>query len=239
MSDQILNIPVSQFVTEDYRTASVFKQYGLDFCCGGKEPLGEACEKNNVDKAEIVSELQRIVAQPAAGMPRFREWSTDLLIEYIKQNHHSYVRDAIPRISPFINKIAHRHGDSLPHNVDIARLFNQLSEEMLDHLKKEEKEQFPLVLSVIEKQNRGETPNEGEQNKLRQLQEELEEEHEYAANLVSEIARLSSNYTPHEGACPTYQATYKELEAFEKDLHHHVHLENNVLFPRALSLITN
>ncbi len=239
MSNQLLHQHVATLVTEDYRTADVFRRYGMDFCCGGKRPLKEVCEKKGVNPDEVVNELEHVMVQPAAGMPRFRDWSPDLLIDYINQNHHTYVRSAIPRMSQWINKVAQRHGHDRPENVEIAKLFNELAEAMLDHLKKEEDEQFPLVSLVLEKNKKGESPDEQERESLKRLHEELEAEHEHAGDTMAKIAQLSNNFTPPEWACPTYQLAYKELSDFEKDLHQHVHLENNLLFPKATQLISN
>ena len=239
MSNQLLNEHVATLVTEDYRTADVFRRYGMDFCCGGKRPLKEACEKKGINPDEVVKELEHVMVQPAAGMPRFREWSADLLIEYIQQNHHTYVRSAIPRISQWVNKVAQRHGHDRPENVEIAKLFEELSDAMIDHLEKEENEQFPLVSSVLEKKKQGENPDDKQRQELNRLHEELETEHEHAGDTMAKIAELSNNFTPPEWACPTYQLAYKELSDFEKDLHQHVHLENNLLFPKATQLINN
>ena len=239
MSEQLLTQPVANLVTEDYRTADVFRRYGLDFCCGGKRTLGDACMRKNIDTAKITDELQQVMMQPAAGMPRFREWSADLLIEYIKQNHHTYVRDAIPRISQWTNKVASRHGHDRPENVEIAQLFEELAEEMLNHLEKEEKVQFPLVQSVLGKLNRGESVSDEVRAELQKLQNELESEHEKSAGILEKIEELSNRFSPPEWACMTYQLSYKELHDFQIDLHHHVHLENNLLFPKATQLISN
>lgn len=239
MSNQLLNEHVATLVTEDYRTADVFRRYGMDFCCGGKRPLKEACEKKGINPDEVAKELEHVMVQPAAGMPRFREWSADLLIEYIQQNHHTYVRSAIPRISQWVNKVAQRHGHDRPENVEIAKLFEELSDAMIDHLEKEENEQFPLVSSVLEKKKQGENPDDKQRQELNRLHEELETEHEHAGDTMAKIAELSNNFTPPEWACPTYQLAYKELSDFEKDLHQHVHLENNLLFPKATQLINN
>lgn len=239
MSNQLLNEHVATLVTEDYRTADVFRRYGMDFCCGGKRPLKEACEKKGINPDEVAKELEHVMVQPAAGIPRFREWSADLLIEYIQQNHHTYVRSAIPRISQWVNKVAQRHGHDRPENVEIAKLFEELSDAMIDHLEKEENEQFPLVSSVLEKKKQGENPDDKQRQELNRLHEELETEHEHAGDTMAKIAELSNNFTPPEWACPTYQLAYKELSDFEKDLHQHVHLENNLLFPKATQLINN
>ena len=239
MSNPLLNQHVATLVTEDYRTADVFRRYGMDFCCGGKKPIAEVCEKKGIDPNEVVKELEHVMVQPAAGMPRFRDWSAELLIDYIKQNHHTYVRSAIPRIAQWINKVAQRHGHDRPENIEIAKLFEELAGAMMTHLEKEENEQFPLVEAVLEKHKNNEAPDEKQREDLKRLHRELESEHEHAGDTMAKIAELSNQFTPPEWACPTYQLAYKELQDFEQDLHQHVHLENNLLFPKATQLISN
>jgi regulator of cell morphogenesis and NO signaling len=220
---------IAELVTADYRTAGVFRKYGLDFCCGGRKTVSEACEKNQLNTEDVLNELTEIMSEQSAATPRFNSWTPELLIKFIIDNHHSYVREALNRIPFFIGKVAARHGDTHPENVEIVRLFTELSEEMTTHMASEENEVFPLILSYLNNKEKS------GREKLEQLVRDMEEEHSGAGALIAAIREKSNQFTPPEGACNTYHVAYAELEAFEQDLHQHVHLENNILFPKALA----
>jgi regulator of cell morphogenesis and NO signaling len=227
-STELSSLTIAQIVTSDYRTAGIFRKHGLDFCCGGKKTVTEACESHNLNAGEVLEELSAVFLTGAGTTPRFNTWSPDLLIRFIIDNHHSYVREALERIPFFIGKVAARHGDTRPENVEIAGLFNELVKEMTDHMASEENEVFPLILSYMKDRDPA------GRDRLEQLVRDMEDEHSGAGAITARIRELSNEFTPPEGACNTYQVAYAELEAFERDLHQHVHLENNILFPKAL-----
>jgi regulator of cell morphogenesis and NO signaling len=229
ITSQISNQTIAELVTADYRTAGVFRKYGLDFCCGGRKTVADACRSHNLDADEVLDELGRVMASVNGTVPRFNAWSPELLIHYITDNHHTYVREALTRIPFFINKVADRHAETHPENVEIAALFSELSREMTEHMASEENEVFPLISACLKQKD------EVLRARLEQLVENMESEHSGAGALMARIRELSNQFTPPPGACNTYQVAYAELEAFERDLHQHVHLENNILFPKALN----
>src|SRR5512132_1164936 len=228
--------PVRDIVTADFRTAAVFHNHHIDFCCGGAQPLADACRAAGADADQVIAELNRAVADPASTVPNFAVWTPNELIDYIVTKHHAYVRDALPTIAAHTEKIARVHGDRHPELAEVARLVTAVDEDMTSHMWKEEQILFPFIaaLATAAAQNRPAPPAPfgSVQNPIRMM----EMEHEAAGGAMARIRELTGDYRAPEDGCTTYAITLKELEAFERDLHAHVHLENNVLFPRAIAL---
>jgi len=231
------NMKVGEIVARNYDTAGILKKHGLDFCCGGGKSLKEACGKKNLDPDNIIRELAEILDRPAGEGSDFNRWSPEHLIDYIEERHHSYVRTKIDEIRIFAEKVAMVHGSSHPENIEIFQLFSQLAEEMAGHLESEEKTVFPLIKSIYEKRLTGSEVKPEEMSKLKGILAEMEDEHELAGNLMKNIRELSNDFTPPEDACMTYRVLYHNLQAFEEDLHRHVHLENNILFEKMTKLV--
>lgn len=227
---------VGELVAEDYRAAEVFKKNGIDFCCGGKKTLAEVCMQKGLDANTLESELEQLDEVMAASRLNFRDWDLPFLVDYIMNVHHRYVLEKIPQIVQYAKKVALVHSQAYPETVTIAQRFEQLAEELFTHLEKEEHILFPYVKrlwEVREDEGRIVAPPFGSaQNPIRVM----EAEHEFAGETMHEIRRLSNDFKPPEGACNTYRVLYKLLEEFETDLHQHVHLENNILFPKAVKL---
>jgi regulator of cell morphogenesis and NO signaling len=224
------NQTVGELVAADYRKAEVFKRHGIDFCCGGGRTVGVACAKKGVAVDQIEEELVNAEHKDGATevLP-FDSWDPRKLVDYILYAHHSYVRDNIPLLREFTTKLARVHGHANPELVEIKSIFDDLATELEEHMVKEEEVLFPFI-----KQSPAvaATPAFGAiENPIRMM----EDEHERAGAAMAEIRRLSDNYSPPDHACTTYRVTYAKLEEFETDLHKHVHLENNILFPKALA----
>lgn len=222
--------PVGQIVAKDYRAAQVLRAYGLDFCCGGGKPLAEACKSKNISIDEILSDLEIALQDPNSG-DNYNDWSLSFLSDYIVQTHHSFVKKNIPELIFYAQKVANRHGNSHPELNKIRDLVEVLANELLSHLKKEEEEAFPQI-KTLEQSN-------GEIKLSDNAFNMLVEEHETAGALMEEIEKLSNQFTPPADACASYQVLYKSLDGFQQDLHKHVHLENNILFLKALKLNKN
>ena len=216
---------IADIVTNDYRTAGVFKQYGIDFCCGGKIPLSEVCQKKGIDIDVLSGELQNLYETPSMNTD-YTSWSINRLSDFIVGYHHGYIRDAIPRITSYAHKVASRHGNTHPDLIEIYEEFQRLSAELLDHAEDEESRVFPALKSL----SNGNRPDDAT---LKSMINELESEHTAAGDSIARIRTLTGDFTPPEWACNTFRILFKELEAFESDLHHHVHLENNILFRKA------
>ncbi|MCB0569864.1 MAG: iron-sulfur cluster repair di-iron protein [Phaeodactylibacter sp.] len=227
---------VGELVAEDYRAAEVFKKNGIDFCCGGKKTVGEICMQQGLSADSLEAELAQLGDVAAPTRLNFGDWGLAFLSDYIVNVHHSYVLEKIPQIAQYANKVSLAHGHAHPETTAIAHLFEQLAEELITHLEKEEGILFPYIKrlwSVQEGQGKIAPPPFGSAaNPIRVM----EAEHESAGEAMQEIRRLSGGFTPPDSACNTYRVLYKLLEEFEADLHQHVHLENNILFPKAVAL---
>ncbi|MBD3615025.1 MAG: iron-sulfur cluster repair di-iron protein [Gracilimonas sp.] len=219
--------PVGQIVAEDYRTAQVLRSYGLDFCCGGGKTLEKACTSKKIELNEVVSDLKALNMTDNIE-DNYNEWSLDFLVDYIVNNHHSFVRKMLPEISFYAEKVARVHGERDPELLDILQNVYLLRSEMMGHLQKEEEELFPQIKELVTQKKTGSVKA--------AIIEALEDEHDKAGDLMARIEELSNSFNPPETACASYKVLFQNLEGFQQDLHKHVHLENNILFPKALKL---
>ena len=226
---------IRDIVADDFRAAAVFQKHGIDFCCGGNQPIADACQEKGIDDQVVLGELEAALT-PGGEVPRFKTWELDFLADYIVANHHVYVRGAIETIGAHTRRVAEVHGQHHPEVVAIAERFAEVADEMTRHMFKEERMLFPYISGLAAAARTGSplaaAPFGTAANPIRMM----EAEHESAGAAMVEIRRLSGNYAPPDDACTTYRVSYQELEAFEADLHRHVHLENNILFPKALRL---
>lgn len=223
--------PVGDIVAEDYRRGAVLKRFGIDFCCGGKRTLEAAARAADIDLVELTQALAESDRRGHdAPSDRTSNWSPDFLADYIVNEHHAYVRESLPVLRAFTVKVAWRHGDTHPELAMIAERTAALAAEMEAHMTVEETTVFPRIRAIATGSPMADGPT------LDALIGQMQGEHDAAGALMAEIRRLSGDFTPPVGACATYCATYAKLEEFENDLHRHVHLENNVLFPKALAL---
>ena len=228
---------IGEIVAQNYHTAGIFQQNGIDFCCGGGITLSKACEKKSKNLADIAQQLTKVLNSPADSSQNFGDWSPSFLIDYIENVHHSFVRTKIEEIGFFATKVARVHEVSHPENIDILDAFTELSIEMKNHMESEEQIVFPLIKKIQHLIDSNQTvPNELLKEFSEQV-EQMEDEHEGAGNLMKKIRTLSNDYTPPDDACTTYRILYQNLEGFEQDLHKHVHLENNILFKKAENLL--
>jgi regulator of cell morphogenesis and NO signaling len=226
--NELLNKTLSQIVTENYQAAYVFERYGLDFCCKGKRPLRDACEEKQIGVDNLLKELDIALSTNTAGK-EFNNMSLTELAEYIVRVHHNYVKENAPQIFAYVTKVATKHGDRFPYMIKVYHFFAEVQQEMAQHMMKEEKILFPRIkqLDFFEKPH----------NSIDFLQapiDVIEEEHDHAGKLMNEIRVATNNYTAPDDACTTHRLTIAALKGFEEDLHQHVHLENNILFPKAI-----
>ncbi|HEY6913607.1 MAG TPA: iron-sulfur cluster repair di-iron protein [Paludibacter sp.] len=224
------DLKVGEIVTRDFRAAEIFKNVGIDFCCGGNQSLEEACKEKKIDSSLLETELAKLQNTTVNAMHNFNEWGLDFLCDYIVNTHHKTVLNLLPQLTFYTQKIADVHGDNHPELIEIASLFSQINNELLQHLDKEEEVLFPAIKSVLK--------TDAAESKETVISEitRMTGEHEFAGGAMDRINVLSDNYSVPADGCSTYQVTYKLLEQFEDDLHIHVHLENNILYPKALKL---
>jgi regulator of cell morphogenesis and NO signaling len=230
--------PIKDVVADDFRSAALFQKYGLDFCCGGARPIGEACSAKGFDPSELLQELDALGHTAGSGMPKFNRWDLDLLADYIIENHHRYLRDMIPVIGQHAEKVARVHGTYRPELVEVAEVFGRISRDLSAHMEKEEKILFPYVKSLARAKRDSLVVGLSKFGSCLNPIQQMELEHDAAGDDMAEIRRLTSDYTPPIDACGTYRVLFQELAEFEQDLHVHVHLENNILFPKAIALET-
>lgn len=228
---------VGQVVANDYRTASVFKKHRIDFCCKGDRPIADACKDDNSQLDLVLADLQEL--QDSASTPEttnFKAWPLDLLADYIEKKHHRFVEEKITEIKPYLKKIVAVHGAQHPELIDVEKHFLASAGELVMHMKKEELVLFPAVRKMV---GMSATPNDGEMGKFSNIANPIKammNEHEIEGERFREIVDLTNDYTPPADACGTYRVTFSLLQAFEEDLHAHIHLENNILFPGALKM---
>jgi regulator of cell morphogenesis and NO signaling len=232
----IQNFTLSEIVKDNFRTAAVFEKYGLDFCCNGKRSLNDACTEKGINPAVVIGEIDEINSSLEKEEIKPDQWNPDILIDYIINNHHSYVNRMLPVISAHTQRVAMVHGANHPETKRIAEIFSAVNSEMKHHMMKEEKILFPHIKVLQENSSNGVSSDKPYFGTIKNPVAMMEAEHQSAGDELFEIRKLTNNYTPPADACNTYKICFKELKDFEEDLHKHVHLENNILFPKAIAL---
>lgn len=228
---------IGKLVAENYRYATVFKTVGIDFCCNGNRTIEDACTKSNIDIDELLINLEDAAAQGGSGGEiDYRTWPLDLLADYISKTHHRYVESKITEITPYLNKVMRVHGENHPELIEIGELFFQSAQELTSHMSKEEGILFPHIRNMVEAQISNSPLPETSFGDVKNPIEVMYMEHDNEGERFRQIAELSNNYTPPADACGTYRVTFSLIEEFENDLHKHIHLENNILFPKAIEL---
>jgi regulator of cell morphogenesis and NO signaling len=227
---------IGQYVADDFRTAAVFSKYGIDFCCKGQRTIEEVCDKNNIGTNELLDSLNAVLETSTNQSIDYKSWPLDLLAEYIEKKHHRYVEEKTPVLIQFLNKLCKVHGERHYELLEITALFIASSKELAAHMKKEELILFPFIKKMVKaklEQGAVQAPQFGTvENPIAMMMEE----HENEGQRFRKIAELTNNYNPPADACNTYKVTFAMLDEFEKDLHLHIHLENNILFPEAIKL---
>ncbi len=214
----------------------VFEHFGIDYCCNGRKPLAEACTAANL---EIDTVLAALAVASQGTAPASTDWaqaSLETLTRHIISTHHAYVIRELPRLAVLAQKVVNRHGDTQAHLPTIQTRVAQLDAELTSHLAKEESILFPYVIALERSIVEGTARPHGCFNNVASPIATMMAEHDAAGALLADIKLLTGNFTPPVGACPTYVGFYTTLKEFEQDLHQHIHLENNILFPRAITL---
>ena len=226
---------IGEMVAEDFRAAEVFRKYKIDFCCKGNRTIEEACENKKFNVADIYNDLENI-SQNRAGDVDFNSWPLDLLADYVEKTHHKYVEENTAVLIQYLNKLCKVHGDRHPELFQINELFLESAKDLAAHMKKEELILFPFIKKMVAAKAKGENIQKPHFGSVENPVAMMKHEHTVEGDRFVKIAELTNNYQFPEDACGTYQVTYKMLEDFENDLHKHIHLENNILFPKAIAL---
>jgi regulator of cell morphogenesis and NO signaling len=217
-------------------TIRVFEHFHLDYCCGGNRPLAAACAEKGLEVSTVLAALAAATSTTAPGAQDFGRSSQAQLIRHIVDTHHAYVRAELPRLLPMAEKVAAKHGPAHPEFAEIQRQLQQLAAELTSHLHKEELILFPYIEKLEASRNDpGCAPKACFATVASPIQA-MVQEHEAAGALLEDMRRATNGFVAPAWACPTVVGLLHGIDAFEKDLHRHVHLENNLLFPRAIEM---
>jgi regulator of cell morphogenesis and NO signaling len=227
---------IGQYVADDFRTAAIFSKYKIDFCCNGNRTVEEACDKKGIDSNQLIDELNQVLNSKGAETIDYKSWPLDLLAEYIEKKHHRYVEEKIPVLRQFLDKLCRVHGERHPELFKINELFTASAGELASHMKKEELILFPFIKKMMKAKLEDGVVQSPQFGTVENPIAMMMEEHDNEGARFREIDALTNNYTPPVDACNTYKVTFAMLDEFEKDLHLHIHLENNILFPEAIKL---
>mgnify|MGYP001568071413 CR=1 FL=1 len=227
---------VGSFVAQDFRTAALFQKYDIDFCCKGGQTLDEVCTQKKLEKTNLVNELEAIIQSTGSANDDFNRWNLDQLIDYIITKHHTYISEKTPVILTFLDKLCQVHGSRHPELFEIAKEFHHVAEELSMHMKKEELILFPYIKHLVKAKAGNESLIQPGFGSVGNPISMMKEEHSLEGERLAHIAALSQNYTPPSDGCTTYQVSFQMLQEFEKDLHLHIHLENNILFPKSIAI---
>lgn len=228
--EKLNKLTVGEIVANDFRTASIFKESGIDFCCGGKQSIAEACKEKSVDVSNLEKQIIDLEASAILPSQNFKEWELDFLADYIVNTHHKYVLKTLSELIFYTKKIADVHGDNHPELIAVAELFAKINDELLQHLKNEEEVLFPAIKKALN------NPSPEVRATIKSEIERMQGEHDFAGGSMDKINVMTNEYSLPKDACNTYRVAFRLLEQFEDDLHVHVHLENNILYPKALTL---
>ena len=231
-----LDRTIGSIVAEDYRAAAVLTAKGIDFCCKGGRSVAEVCEKKNIDPALLEKEILELLSRDTMEGSDFNTWELTKLADHIEKVHHGYVNQRVPVLQQYLDKLCKVHGDRHPELFEIAREFNECAGAMAQHMKKEELILFPFIKQLDKADREGTvapTPHFGTVNNPVHM---MMEDHIAEGERFARIEELTNGYVNPPDGCATYSTAMKMLSDFQTDLHLHIHLENNILFPRAVEL---
>lgn len=216
-------------------TIRVFERFHLDYCCGGNRPLAEACAEKGIAMGDVLAALDEATGSETEEQD-FSQATLTALIQHIVHAHHAYVRSELPQLQSMAERVAAKHGPTHPETTSIQRNLAQLADELNFHLNKEERILFPYIEDLERNHNQDAAPPSACFGSVEGPIQVMINEHESAATLLGEMRAATHGFVPWPEACPTTVGLYHGLDAFERDLHRHVHLENNLLFPRAIEM---
>ena len=229
---------VTDIVANDYRTADVFHKYGIEYCCGGKWPLGSVCLGKGLDMQAIRKELDDAVRTvQVANTTDYEEWSVDFLADYVINIHHHYLKNELPEIKDLLHQFVEEHEKKYPQLPDLEKYFLQLYKETFPHLQHEEEIIFPYIRQIAHAYHSRESYASLLIRTLRKpVQEIMAKEHERVSEIICKMRELTNNYMPPRVACISHKVVYYKLKEMDNDLVQHMHLENDILFPKAIAM---
>lgn len=226
---------VGEIVRETPARSRIFESLGIDYCCGGKKPLAEVCRAKGLDPATVVAMLSALDGESQATTVNANAMTLSELCDHIEEVHHGYLQEELPRLDFMTRKVAAVHGDHEPRLLEVRKVFESFQMEMASHTREEDEIVFPAVRQL----ESAEGNKSAAAASLKAMFAKLESEHHNAGAALERFKELTDNYTPPEWACNTFRALYDGLAKLETNTHQHVHKENNVLFPKALTKTSN
>lgn len=227
---------ISEVVKLNFKTAPLFQANNIDFCCGGDKTISEACIESGTEPETLIQELKKIAGSSDPDTEYINSLKYDELIDYIIRRHHTYVRNNIPFIQQNLEKLSQVHGSNHPELFEIKKLFNESAGDLTLHMQKEEIMLFPLIKKLVKAKEENPKVGKASFGAVSNPVAMMIQEHETEGRRFEKIAELSNYYAVPSDGCTTYKVTLNHLKNFEDDLHRHIHLENNILFPGALIL---
>ncbi|MFB5945481.1 iron-sulfur cluster repair di-iron protein [Albibacterium profundi] len=223
---------VGSIAAKDYRKAEVFKKFGIDFCCGGEKTLKEASEEAGISEEELKTELEEADTVTTAASQDYNKWKIDFLADFISNTHHQYVKENSTVIMGLANKVAQHHGAQHPELWSVNKKVEALMNDLLDHISKEDTILFPAIKELSKNGKRTEKPS------IEMIIKMMHEDHDHTGEDLRQLRKLTDDYTLPAEACNSYMYLFEKLKEFEDDTFKHIHLENNILFPKAIDLET-
>lgn len=227
---------VGAIAAKDIRKAEILKAKGVDFCCGGNKTLKEAGDAAGLSEAELRAALELADKAPVSPSQDFNKWSLDFLTDYIINTHHQYIKDNAVNIQSIAYKVAQRHGENHPELNRLAQGIDHFLQDLLNHVIKEEKVLFPAIKEAVAKNRDASFVGKIPAGFIKQPIKMMQKEHEIAGEDLGFFRKLTNNYTLPEDACNSYNYLFEKMKEFEDDLQRHIHLENNILFPKTIKL---
>lgn len=232
---------VRELATENLAATRVFEKFGIDYCCWGGQSIEQACRTANVRVDEVMKSIEA-AARSAPASPEDRLWQSESLadlIAYIKNRHHKYTREEIARLNPLFDKVCSVHEKRHPELLRMRDVFGGLAEELTGHMMKEEMVLFPYVIRLENAGTQKELVPSAPFGTVRNPVAMMVHEHDSAGEALRALRNASRGYAPPVDACLSFKTLFNALTVFEADLHQHIHLENNILFPRAIEMEKN
>jgi regulator of cell morphogenesis and NO signaling len=233
--ENLETLTLGEIVKQDYRAAAVFEKYALDFCCMGTQNFSDACKTVNIEPSIVMNELQKL-AHERNDSTDFDSWPLDLLVDYIYKRHHAYIEEKTPLLNQYLDKISRVHGARHPELLQLRDIFREIGGELTVHLKKEELMLFPYIKKLEHARNQDGAISKPLFSSVNDMVHMMKDDHSAEGEKFKTIVALTNNYAVPADGCNTYKVTYELLQEYEKDLHIHIHLENNILFPKAVQL---
>ena len=230
---------IGQIAAKDIRKADVFRRMGIDFCCGGKQTLKEACEQAGVSEEQLQFALKEAVKSSPSALQDYTRWELDFLVNYITQTHHKYVKENAGIISDLGQKVAQRHGKYHPELKKLVEGLSGFLRDLLTHMMKEEEVLFPAIKQMVARERDPKLETGPAAGLVREAIRMMQTEHEISGEDLKFFRKITHDYALPEDACNSYTYLFEKIKEFESDLSQHIHLENNILFPAAAKLERN